>query len=155
MYLGTICQFFASYFQTLLKTSNLGGSTPVRQVQLALDGQITEYKTGLQEVDRWLTDLEACIEELRVDALNRRCRVSVSEVETYALHLSRLSRRLASYKGMCFRLAKCWRCGRLCMESLSFSSLLRPYPWTAKRFIDFDSGTRSRNQTARWVGYPL
>ncbi len=86
----------------MLKTSGLGGSTPVRSVQLALDKHISDFKEGYSEVEAWLADLEACIEELRVDALNRRCRVSVSEVETYALHLSRLSRRLASYKGEAF-----------------------------------------------------
>uniref|UniRef100_A0A5K3EL68 AIP3 domain-containing protein n=2 Tax=Mesocestoides corti TaxID=53468 RepID=A0A5K3EL68_MESCO len=83
----------------LLKTSYLKGMTPVRSAQLALDSHIADYKSGYKEVETWLADLGSCIEELRVDALNRRCRVSVSEVEAYALHLSRLSQKLASFKG--------------------------------------------------------
>ncbi|VDM35684.1 unnamed protein product [Hydatigera taeniaeformis] len=65
----------------------------------SLDSHIADYKAGRKEIEAWLKDLDACIEEMRVDALNRRCRVSVAEVEAYALHLSRLSQRLASFKG--------------------------------------------------------
>ncbi|KAM7537645.1 hypothetical protein Aperf_G00000069229 [Anoplocephala perfoliata] len=83
----------------LLMTVQLKGSTPVRSVQLSLDNHIADYKTGFEEIEAWLADLDASIEEMRVDALNRRCRVSVTEVEAYALHLSRLSQRLASFKG--------------------------------------------------------
>lgn len=70
-------------------------------MQLKLDSQIADYKMGYEEIEAWLADLDACIEEMRIDALNRRCRVSVAEVEAYALHLSRLSQRLASFKGKC------------------------------------------------------
>lgn len=80
-------------------TVQLKGSTPVRSVQLSLDSHIADYKTGFGEIETWLADLDASIEEMRIDALNRRCRVSVAEVEAYALHLSRLSQRLASFKG--------------------------------------------------------
>ena len=71
----------------------------MRSVQLSLDSHLVDYKVGYEEIEVWLSDLDACIEEMRVDALNRRCRVSVAEVEAYALHLSRLSQRLASFKG--------------------------------------------------------
>ena len=44
-------------------------------------------------------DLEASVEELRSDVLNKKCRVSNSEVETMALALSNISRGLADLKG--------------------------------------------------------
>ncbi|EUB64249.1 Coiled-coil domain-containing protein [Echinococcus granulosus] len=83
----------------LLSASKSKGATPVRLVQLSLDSHMADYKADRKEIEAWLKDLDACIEEMRVDALNRRCRVSVAEVEAYALHLSRLSQRLASFKG--------------------------------------------------------
>ncbi|VUZ48721.1 unnamed protein product, partial [Hymenolepis diminuta] len=83
----------------LLTTVQPNGATPVRAVQLKLDNQIADFKTGYEKIETWLADLDGCIEEMRIDALNRRCRVSVAEVEAYALHLSRLSQRLASFKG--------------------------------------------------------
>lgn len=89
--------------QQLLNASKSKGATPVRLVQLSLDSHLADYKAGRKEIEAWLKDLDACIEEMRVDALNRRCRVSVAEVEAYALHLSRLSQRLASFKGTCFK----------------------------------------------------
>ncbi|CDS42415.1 ribosomal protein s14 [Echinococcus multilocularis] len=83
----------------LLSASKSKGATPVRLVQLSLDSHMADYKADRKEIEAWLKNLDACIEEMRVDALNRRCRVSVAEVEAYALHLSRLSQRLASFKG--------------------------------------------------------
>ena len=77
----------------------------MRSVQLSLDSHLVDYRDSSQEIDAWLADLDACIEEMRVDALNRRCRVSVAEVEAYALHLSRLSQRLASFKGVKLRIS--------------------------------------------------
>lgn len=91
--------FPLTQFQELLTTAQPNGATPVRAVQLKLDNQIADFKTGYEKIETWLADLDGCIEEMRIDALNRRCRVSVAEVEAYALHLSRLSQRLASFKG--------------------------------------------------------
>ncbi|KAL5964783.1 hypothetical protein TSMEX_007494 [Taenia solium] len=95
----SISNSFIKEITQLLNASKSKGATPVRLVQLSLDSHMADYKAGRREIEAWLKDLDACIEEMRVDALNRRCRVSVAEVEAYALHLSRLSQRLASFKG--------------------------------------------------------
>ncbi|VDK84690.1 unnamed protein product [Dibothriocephalus latus] len=83
----------------LLEKASHKNMSPLRAARLDLDSQISTYLTECNDVEDWLRDLEACIEELRIDALQRRCRVSVSDVETYALHLSRLSSRLVAFKG--------------------------------------------------------
>ncbi|KAL7064350.1 hypothetical protein AAHC03_04990 [Spirometra sp. Aus1] len=82
----------------LLEKPSLRKLSPLRTTRLDLDSQISTYLAECNDVEDWLRDLEACIEELRIDALQRRCRVSVSDVETYALHLSRLSGRLVAFK---------------------------------------------------------
>ena len=46
-----------------------------------------------------LRDLEAAVEDLRSDVLNKRCRVQTGEVESMALALSSVSKALADLKG--------------------------------------------------------
>ncbi|KAL3309310.1 hypothetical protein Ciccas_012146 [Cichlidogyrus casuarinus] len=71
---------------------------PERQAREAIDASLIQYREESQELDAWLNDLDAVIEEFRNDALARRCKIKVTEMETLALHLSRISRRLASHK---------------------------------------------------------
>ncbi|VDL90418.1 unnamed protein product [Schistocephalus solidus] len=99
--IGDLRQISSDLFgeiRRLLEKSSPKKMSTLRAARLDLDSQISTYLTDCNEVEDWLRDLEACIEELRIDALQRRCRVSVSEVETYALHLSRLSGRLVAFK---------------------------------------------------------
>ncbi|ELU00619.1 hypothetical protein CAPTEDRAFT_225571 [Capitella teleta] len=59
---------------------------------------VNEYKNESQRVNKDLGDLVASVEELRIDVLNKKCRVNLSEVESMALALSHISKSLADLK---------------------------------------------------------
>ncbi|VEL19991.1 unnamed protein product [Protopolystoma xenopodis] len=96
-----------SSLQDLVHSLVVAVNDPTRVARAHIDSRLSGYQTEAGEAESWLADLEAAIEDLRVDALSRRCRVSVAEVETLALHLSRIGRRLAMFKcrpGLCMLL---------------------------------------------------
>jgi len=53
------------------------------------------------------SDVEAVAEEIRRDAVSRRCHVNHGEVESLALVLSQLSRAMAQLKSMLEPLSPC------------------------------------------------
>ncbi|VDP65404.1 unnamed protein product [Echinostoma caproni] len=70
----------------------------IQQARLAMNRQLELYEQEVQRANAWLKDLDTTIEDLRMVALTRRCRISVSEVEMLALHVNRVSFRLRNFK---------------------------------------------------------
>ncbi|CAL8076638.1 unnamed protein product [Calicophoron daubneyi] len=71
---------------------------PLQVERSKVNEELGVYFNEMHQADSWLKDLDMAIEDLRVIALTRRCRISVTEVETLALHLNRISSRLRSFR---------------------------------------------------------
>lgn len=74
----------------------------IQRARLAMNKQLDLYEHEASRANTWLKDLDSTIEDLRMAALTRRCRISVSEVEMLALHVNRISFRLRNFKSKRF-----------------------------------------------------
>ncbi|TPP67662.1 hypothetical protein FGIG_00453 [Fasciola gigantica] len=70
----------------------------IQQARLTMNKQLDLYEQEASRARTWLKDLDSTIEDLRMVALTRGCRISVSEVEMLALHVNRISFRLRNFK---------------------------------------------------------
>lgn len=70
----------------------------LRLERLHISSQRDSYNTDVTRLDKDLLELEAQVEELRSNVINRRCRVNMSSVESMALILSRASKTVADLK---------------------------------------------------------
>ncbi|XP_064647505.1 uncharacterized protein LOC135500188 isoform X2 [Lineus longissimus] len=86
-------------FQSLLLTVPGANEQPVRAERIQVNEDIDTYRQDAGRVDKLLCDLEESVEELRNEVVNRRCRVTQTDVEGMALALSQISRNLADFKG--------------------------------------------------------
>lgn len=70
----------------------------LRLERLHISSQRDSYNSDVARLDKDLLELEAQVEELRSNVINRRCRVNMSSVESMALILSRASKTVADLK---------------------------------------------------------
>ena len=70
----------------------------LRMDRLRLSRDEESYRNDVRCLDKDLTDLESCVEELRSNVINRRCRVNMSDVENMAHVLSRASKTVGDLK---------------------------------------------------------
>lgn len=73
----------------------------LRLDRLRLSRDEEAYRNDVRRLDKDLTDLEAQVEELRSNVINRRCKVNMSDVEHMAHVLSRASKTVADLK-LCY-----------------------------------------------------
>ena len=83
--------------QSLLSLPD-GGEQRLRWTRMRLSRDETSYRTEVRRLEQQLSELEASVERLRANVINRRCKVNMPEVETMALSLSRASKHLSELK---------------------------------------------------------
>ncbi|XP_075678626.1 uncharacterized protein LOC113795615 isoform X3 [Dermatophagoides pteronyssinus] len=71
---------------------------PIRLERIKISINCDSYNDDAIRLDRDLLELEAQVESLRSNVINRRCRVNMSNVESMALILSRASKTVADLK---------------------------------------------------------
>ncbi|XP_076823798.1 uncharacterized protein LOC143469837 isoform X3 [Clavelina lepadiformis] len=81
--------------------SNTAGAKlrPLRMRRIRLDQERHSYGLNASRTERQLSDVEAAVEELRNEVVERRCRVNAKEVEALVLQLSQAGRTVAQLKG--------------------------------------------------------
>nr|XP_026691609.1 coiled-coil domain-containing protein CG32809 isoform X3 [Ciona intestinalis] len=72
---------------------------PLRIRRFRLDQQRHAYSEDATTTERMLSEVEAAVEELRNEVVERRCRVNAREVEALVLQLSQAGRTVAKLKG--------------------------------------------------------
>ncbi|CAH8629577.1 unnamed protein product [Dicrocoelium dendriticum] len=72
--------------------------SPLQAARAELNTNLSVYRRGAEEIHLWLRDLDKTIEDLRITALSKRCRVSQTEAEVLKLQLSRVSLSLLNFK---------------------------------------------------------
>merc|ERR1719427_1067737 len=75
-----------------------GSYRPLRRRRLNLDCGRHEYGIRAANSENKLSEIEAAVEEMRHDVVERKCRVSSKEVETLVRQLSQAGRCIASMK---------------------------------------------------------
>lgn len=70
----------------------------LRMERIRISGNCDSYNDDVARLDKDLLELEAQVEELRSNVINRRCRVNMSNVESMAMILSRASKTVADLK---------------------------------------------------------
>jgi hypothetical protein len=75
-----------------------GGEQRLRWNRMRLSREETVYRTDVRRLEQQLCELEASVERLRANVINRRCKVNMPEVEAMALSLSRASKHLSELK---------------------------------------------------------
>ncbi|XP_033762854.1 SRC kinase signaling inhibitor 1-like isoform X2 [Pecten maximus] len=92
--------------ETLQKITKVLSSVPgtenqvLRKQRSETDVHLKSYVSDKAMAFRELSDLEACVEELRFDVLSRHCLVNMADVEGMALLLSQVARCLGELKGL-------------------------------------------------------
>ncbi|XP_006817356.1 coiled-coil domain-containing protein CG32809-like, partial [Saccoglossus kowalevskii] len=74
---------------------------PVRAHRAKVHQEFKQYCQRNERINRDLSDLEASVEEMRDDVINRKCHVGVQDVEGLAMGLGNVSKMLAEQK-VCF-----------------------------------------------------
>lgn len=59
---------------------------------------IHKYQLDSVKIENELSDLECVVDDLRENILKHKCKVSIDDVECYALALSQLSKQLVNLK---------------------------------------------------------
>lgn len=72
--------------------------SPIRLERIKISANCDAYNEDALRLDKDLIELEAQVEALRSNVINRRCRVNMSNVESMALILSRASKTVADLK---------------------------------------------------------
>ncbi|XP_078703729.1 uncharacterized protein LOC144928890 isoform X15 [Branchiostoma floridae x Branchiostoma belcheri] len=75
--------------QVRLSRSPSGSMHPVRTQRSRVDLEMHNYRKRAEIVEKKLSELERWVEEVRTDVVNKRCRVSVGDVEAMLKALSR------------------------------------------------------------------
>ncbi|CAH1237837.1 SRCIN1 [Branchiostoma lanceolatum] len=75
--------------QVRLSRSPSGSIHPVRTQRSRVDLEMHNYRKRAEIVERKLSELERWVEEVRTDVVNKRCRVSVGDVEAMLKALNR------------------------------------------------------------------
>ena len=70
----------------------------LRLERLKLTNQQESYRADVLNLEKDLNNLEASVEELRSNVINRRCKVAMSEVENMAQILTRASNTIGELK---------------------------------------------------------
>ncbi|XP_060086169.1 coiled-coil domain-containing protein CG32809-like [Ylistrum balloti] len=92
--------------ETLQKITKVLSTVPgtenqvLRKQRSETDVRLKSYIGDKAMAFRELSDLEACVEELRFDVLSRHCLVNMADVEGMALLLSQVARCLGELKGL-------------------------------------------------------
>ena len=63
-----------------------------------LDLIVQKYQLDSSKIEHELSDLECVVDDLRESILKHKCKVSIDDVECYALALSQLSKQLVGLK---------------------------------------------------------
>lgn len=92
--LNDTCNKIKSTLSFLSTTSD----AQLRFERLKISSNRDSYNEDALRLDKDLLELEAQVEELRSNVINRRCRVNMSNVESMALILSRASKTVADLK---------------------------------------------------------
>ncbi|KPM04713.1 Actin interacting protein 3-like protein [Sarcoptes scabiei] len=100
--IGTTRESIRSDMQKICSTidffSQLNDSSPIRLERLKINATHDAYNDDAIRLDKDLLELEAQVEALRSNVINRRCRVNMSNVESMAMILSRASKTVADLK---------------------------------------------------------
>ncbi|CAF0714137.1 unnamed protein product [Brachionus calyciflorus] len=93
-YIGESFKEFVKQINERLKTLS-----PNEQVaSLKLDNLINKYNSDFSKIENELCDLETVVDDLRENILKHKFKVSIDDVECYALALSQLSKQLVNLK---------------------------------------------------------
>ncbi|XP_067944042.1 coiled-coil domain-containing protein AGAP005037-like isoform X2 [Watersipora subatra] len=84
--------------QTAVNGTPGASHSPLRAKRHAVDVTVDEYKKDQESVLNQISELEACVAELRSDVVSKRCHVNIAEVEALALNLSKATRSAADIK---------------------------------------------------------
>lgn len=84
--------------KTTLSFLSATSDIQLRMERLRISSDRDSYNGDVTRLDKDLLELEAQVEELRSNVINRRCRVNMSNVESMALILSRASKTVADLK---------------------------------------------------------
>ena len=87
-----------SKIQSTLSLLTKPTDAPIRLERIKTSINCDAYNEDALRLDRDLLKLEAQVEALRSNVINRRCRVNMSNVESMALILSRASKTVADLK---------------------------------------------------------
>lgn len=100
--LNDTCNKIKTTLQFLTSTSD----AQLRFERLRISKHRDSYNDDALRLDKDLLELEAQVEELRSNVINRRCRVNMSNVESMAHILSRASKTVADLKSRYPQLAQ-------------------------------------------------